>query len=401
MALWNPYTPGYFNNPYEHLAACRGAAPVQLGVHKEWVFFKYKDVKELLRSPVCGVSDLSNFFEQKEPLILEKTACPFLARGTKMWLMYLNGEQHYKVRALADAALRLFDFKPAIEKAVAICFENNKNAHEQDVVDIATQIPMYIVEELMGITGMCSYEQVKRFSHLLAVSQDLFVSKTIYREVNSEFEWAFAFFGNLYRRAGTTSEPHLINFLNHLNREGGYGFTEEEMVSVIVVLFMAALETTKDTMSVILYEILKDETLALYISHANETEINILAEEFLRFTSPLQYTVRTAQQDIEIAGHHFSKGTKFFLCLAGANRDPDIFENPDAIVVNRKFNPHLSFGSGVHSCLGARVARNEIRSWLKPVNNYLLNYKLSGTAQPTWQKTIFMRGLKTLKIERK
>jgi cytochrome P450 len=401
MALWNPYTPGYFNNPYEHLANCRTAEPVQIGIHKEWLLFRYKDVKETLRSSSLGASKLSDYFAQKEPIILEKGVCPFLAKGTKTWIMYLDGQDHTRVRSLADAAIRQFDFAPAIKKAVDVCFEKNKDAKELDVVDIATQIPMYIVEELMGVQGMCTYEQVKQFSHLLAVSQDLFVSKTTYREVNSEFEWAFSFFAELYKKAGTNANPDLISFLRTVNNGEGFRLTDDEMISLITVIFMAALETTKDTMSVILYEILKDPSLAAYIENANDTEINILAEEFLRFASPLQYTVRVANEDVELNGQRFPKGTRLFLCLASANRDPDVFDNADTIIPNRKYNPHLSFGSGIHSCLGARVARNEIRTWLKPVNKQLLNYKLPEDSAPVWQRTIFMRGLKSLKIERK
>ncbi|RXK60834.1 cytochrome P450 [Lacibacter luteus] len=401
MALWNPYTTGYFNNPYEHLAECRTTEPMQIGIHKEWLLFNYKDVREVLRSPAFGVSKLSEYFAQKEPVILEKAACPFLAKGTKTWIMYLDGQDHVRIRTLADAAIRQFNFTPAIERAVAACFEKNKDAAELDVVDIATQIPMYIVEELMGVSGMCSYEQVKRFSHLLAVSQDLFVTKTTYREVNSEFEWAFSFFGELYRKAGANAEPHLLTFLQTVNKEEGFRLSDDEMISLITVIFMAALETTKDTMSVILYEVLKDPSLAVYIEQANEIEINILAEEFLRFASPLQYTVRVAHEDVEINGIRFPKGTRLFLCLASANRDAVVFDNPDTIVPNRKYNPHLSFGSGMHSCLGARVARNEIRSWLKPVTKHLLNYRLAENEPPNWQRTIFMRGLKSLKIERK
>lgn len=401
MALWNPYTPGYFDNPYNHLTDCRTTEPVQMGVHKEWILFRYRDVREVLRSPLFGASKLSEYFSQKESLILEKGTCPFLAKGTKSWIMYLDGKEHSRVSSLAETALRQFDFTTAIERAVDLCFEKNKYAAVLDVVTIATQIPMYIVEELMGVTGMCSYEQLQRFSHLLAVSQDLFVSKTTYREVNKEFEWAFSFFGELYKKAGISAEPTLLTFLHTLNKATDDGLSDDEMISLITILFMAALETTKDTMSIILHEVLKDASLAAYIEKATATQINILAEELLRFAAPLQYTVRVAHEDVTINGHVFAKGTRLFLCLASANRDEEIFEHPNCIIPNRKHNPHLSFGAGVHSCLGSRIARNEIRSWLKPVTKHLFNYRLVQNETPHWQRTIFMRGLKSLKIERK
>lgn len=398
MTQWNPYTPGYFQHPYNHLADCRISAPVQQGIHKGWMLFNYKDVKEVLRSPVFGVTVLNDFFLEKEPLILEKGVCPFLAKGTRKWIMYLNGSEHVQARTLTDAALRQFNFNPVIEQAVEHCFYKNRNEKVLDVVDIATQIPMYIVEEMLGMRGICSYEQLKRFSHLLAISQDLFISKNVYREINEEFTWAFTFFRELYKNAQHGINKNIINSFNTINGNETYRLSEDEMISIITMLFMAALETTKDTMSVLLYEVLKNPDLSRFILAANETEINTLSEELLRYASPLQYTVRVAHEDVSINGHEFTKGTKLFLCLASANRDPEVFPDAERIVPVRKNNPHLAFGSGAHSCLGARVARNEIRSWLKPVTRHLQNFKLTDDAAPVWQKTIFMRGLKSLPI---
>jgi hypothetical protein len=340
MIEWNPYTKGYFQDPYTHLSACREESPIQLGVHKEWMLFKYKDVKEILRSKDFTITSLSEYFKARESSILEKEECPFLAKGTKKWLMYLEEKEHEQTRLLIDLALRRFNFTPIIEQAVDYCFTLNKNKSNIDIIDIATQIPLYIVEDFFGIRGQCELEKLKQFSHLLAVSQDLYISKPVYREINHAFSWAFQYFGELYKLSGGINNDNLLEILKSINLEMDFNLTDDEMISVITVVFMAALETTKDTMGVILYEMLRNPELSQFIVHSNETDLNILSEELLRFVSPLQYTVRVSKVDYKLNDFIFPKGAKLYLALASANRDPEVFKDPNQIVLKRSYNPH-------------------------------------------------------------
>ncbi len=400
MTLWNPYTPGYFKQPHIHLAECRNNLPVQLGPHNEWMLFNYSDVREVLRAPQFGTVKLPEYFAEKELSILGQSQCPFLSKGTKKWLMYLDGAEHLQARNLVDSLLRKFNFTPVINDAIEFSFTAYSNKERFDFIDVATQIPLYIVEAFLGIKGLCTFEHLKNLSHLLAVSQDLFVSKTTLREINQGFSWSFEFFKEHYRLADATQQNNFLEFLKQLNEDEHYQLTEDEIISIITVVFMAALETTKDSIGVIGYELLKSPTLRSKIVEANEIEINILTEELLRFVSPLQYTVRVAQEDFHLRDFEFNKGSKLFLCLASANRDPLVFDQPDELVTNRKYNPHVSFSSGVHSCLGAKIARNEIRTWLKPLTHYLKNYCLDPNSEVAWQKTIMMRGIKSLMVKR-
>ncbi len=401
MITWNPYTPGYFSNPYIHLKDCREQAPIHYGVHKELLFFKYKDVKTILKSPSFGVTNLSGFFKEKESIILGESVCPFLSKGTAKWLMYLNDKEHENTKQLIDSVLRQFNFNPVIETAVENCIRANKQNDIIDIVDISTQIPLYVIESFFGIEGMCKLQELKRFSHLLAVSQDIFVPKSVYREINAVFSWAFDFFGDLYNRSDAATQSNIVTLLKQADSLKSTDFTNDEIISILIVVFMAALETTKDSMSVILFEILKNPELSDWILKADDTAINVLSEELLRYVSPLQYTVRIANENCVISNQKVNKGDRLFLSLAAANRDPEIFEMPDSIIFNRKYNPHLSFGTGIHSCLGAKIARNEIRNWLKPVTLFLNEYKLDVKAEPVWQKTIFMRGMQSLIATRK
>ncbi|MES2798205.1 MAG: cytochrome P450 [Bacteroidota bacterium] len=397
--VWNPYTPGYFLNPYDHIEDCRKANPIQIGAHREWVLFKHKDIKKILRSDAFSASDLSGFFASKEEMLFSsKGQCPFLSKGTKKWNMYLDGIDHAEINEIAEKALKKFDSVAAINHAVDKCLSQFIGYDSFDLIDIATKIPLYVVEEMLGITGKYPYEKLKEFSHLLAVSQDLFLTKTAYYNINNQFEWAFEEFSQLYDFYKSNPSENLVSYLAELNEQRDEKFTSDEMVSLLTVIFMAALETSKDSISMIFYELLKDKKLIDYIENATEIEINVLVEELFRISSPLHYTVRKAKVDFDLDGQIFEKGTKLYLCLASANRDEEVYENPNEIIPSRNYNPHLAFGMGMHSCLGARVARIELRTWLKPLSIFLKQYKISEIEPPIWQKTIFMRGLKSLPV---
>jgi cytochrome P450 len=401
MVTWNPYTPGYFDDPYPHLAACRSTNPVQKGIHKEWILLRHKHVRHVLKSDEFDASNLSGYFASKEKMIFGESACPFLARGTRRWIMYLNGAEHIVTSDLADAALRKIDFPALIEEAIDACLPEFKNAAGFNLVDLAAMIPFYLSKKMTGFDESVSYEKLRDFSFRLAVSQDMFLTKDDYRRVNEEFEWAFREFKTMLAPGGNRPQETLAAILPGLNIGSTHPHSEDDMFSLVSILFMASFETTKDALSTILTELIKRPGLMQYVVDADERQIKVLTEELLRIACPLQYTVRVCKEDMELDGQLFTAGTKLYLGLASANRDEEVFENPNEIIPDRKENPQLAFGGGVHACLGARIARQEIRTWLKPLCLFLINYRIPDNETPQWQKTIFMRGLRQLNLVRK
>jgi cytochrome P450 len=401
MVIWNPFTPGYFDNPYPHLAECRQTNAVQKGIHREWILFKHKHVRQFLKSNLFHASDLSSYFKSKEPVIFGQNGCPFLAKGTRRWIMYLNDSEHTATSALADAALRTINITSLIEESIDVSLRQFEKVPSLNLADLASAIPFYFSKKMTGFDESVSFERLYEFSHQLAVSQDLFLTKDDYRKVNAEFEWAFAEFEKMLYLDNNNQKGTLVAVLPGLNDNSASPLSKEEMYSLMSILFMASFETTKDSLGIILYELIKNPLLLEYVLAADEKQIKVLTEELLRIASPLQYTVRVCREDIEFEENFFPAGTRIFLCLASANRDEEVFENPDEIIPDRQDNPHLSFGGGVHACLGARIAREEIRTWLKPLCRFLTNYKMAENEVPQWQRTIFMRGLKQYNIARK
>jgi cytochrome P450 len=402
MVTWNPFTPNYFNNPYHHLSECRRFNPVQKGVHGEWMLFRHNDVKQMLKADGFSVSNLSNYFASKEKIILGNSgACPFLAKGTKKWLMYLNGDDHEQAHSFTDALLRQINFDDLITQAIEETLSEFGEKDEFDLADLASRLPYFVSAKMMGFDDTPGYDKLRHFSHQLAISQDLYLSKQQYFKINEEFDWFYSFLKRVLKGEVKIGSNSIVYKAEDINNRDKYFDTPDDQISLFCVLFMASFETTKDTLGTILYLLLNNADLLSSIREYSDIETNILVEELLRLAAPLQYTVRVNNEPVNISGIEFIPGTKFYLSLASANRDAAVFDKADQLVADRKYNPHLSFGGGAHSCIGARIARQEIRTWLKPLASFLMNYEIPNGLLPQWQKTIFMRGLRTLPIKRK
>lgn len=388
--MWDPYTPGYFENPYEHLKDCRNTAPIQKAFNNSWFFFRYKNLDEILSSPHFLVSNLSQYFQEKESIIFKSSnQCPYLARGTKLWPMYLDGKIHLQVRAAIGKSLRWKGFEQTLIEAVEIVNKEYGGNKRFNLVTYCESFLHLVIKEIIGIKDNELLEKITIYSNMLAKSQDLYIPKMVYQDINSWFLWGKGLF---------TDSDYFKN-LRIYSDENGLDYSEEDIYSITSISIMAAFETSKDNLSVALYEILKTPELIDYVIGCNKHELNLLIEELLRFNSPLQYTVRVNKQPLEYDNKYIPANSKLYLSLASANRDDEVFMNPNTLIPNRTPNEHLAFGKGAHFCLGAAIARQELRYCLKPMMQFLKNYSVANDKPVTWSKQIFMRNIESIEIE--
>lgn len=385
---WNPFAPDYFHNPYPIYAQSRQHNPIQKDGFGNILLFKYRDVAPILDSPNFEVSSLASYFESKESYIFKDSSqCPFLAKTTSKWLMYLNGESHRKLRIALGKVLFSYDFDRLIQEAVQASIIHFEDYQELDIVDFSKYFIFHILSRFIGLKDFASLEKVVEFSNLAARSQDIFVSKQMYLKMNDCF----------LRGKGLLAEG---DFKAKLIKElDGFEFEEDDYYSILAVTLMAFFETSKDNLALTLHSILSNPSLKEYVLNANQKDIKLISEECLRYTSPLQFTVRINKNEEIIQGQQFAAGTRFVLGIASANRDEEIFESPDEIIPNRVVNPHLAFGAGSHVCLGALIARKELEFGLKPMVEFLQKCKID-TLQPLlWGNQIFMRTLESAMIK--
>jgi cytochrome P450 len=150
----------------------------------------------------------------------------------------------------------------------------------------------------------------------------------------------------------------LIAELIQVEREGGR-ITPDEMVSMVFLLLAAGSETTTHLISGSVYELLKIPALRDWLEE-DRSRVGLAVEEFLRFVSPVQFSKpRYVRRDVEIEGVRLKKGDRVMVMLAAANMDPAVHENAERLDLERKPNRHISFGTGIHFCLGHQLARIE------------------------------------------
>jgi len=119
-------------------------------------------------------------------------------------------------------------------------------------------------------------------------------------------------------------------------------------------------------------------------------------EELMRYDTPLQMFERWVLEDVEIGGAHVPKGAEIALLFGSANRDPAAFDRPEALDLRRAPNPHVSFGLGIHFCLGAPLARLELEISFTTLLRRLPRMELA--AEPEWKPNYIIRGLKELRV---
>ncbi len=387
--IWNPFTKGYFQNPYEHLKDCREQNPIHIGSHNAWMFFRHDDISRILRSNEYSVSDLSKYFEEKESYIFNNSnACPYLASGTKKWPMYLNGSDHKNVRAIMGKSFKEFDLPSILTSAIDSLHQSYQKDSDLDLVDYCALFIYFVTKQFLNFDDDISLKRIKKYSNLLAISQDIYIPKQIYQKINSELIWGKGIFSN------SSYKNNIIKISNELNLD----YSEDDIDSITAISLMASFETSKDSLSVALLEIMKHPELIDYVLECDTKSLNILIEELFRFSSPLQYTVRINNKDLNIDNINIPKNSKLYLSIASANRDPNAFSDPDKIIIDRKPNDHLAFGGGAHFCLGAQIARQEMRYCLKPMIQFLKNYKIDTSKELKWSRQIFMRTIKSIPL---
>ncbi len=184
--IWNPYTKGYFDNPYPHLKECRESNPIHIGSQGSWTFFEHSDVSEILRSSQSEVSDLSAFFKEKENVIFGKSnQCPYLSTLHEKWPLYLNGEQHKIIRSSLGKIFNEIDFKTIIDSSMDILLSLYENKPQFNLCDFSGYYVYHILKSAFDLNSL-DYEELSSFSESLALSQDVFVPRHVYLEINKK-----------------------------------------------------------------------------------------------------------------------------------------------------------------------------------------------------------------------
>jgi cytochrome P450 len=179
--------------------------------------------------------------------------------------------------------------------------------------------------------------------------------------------------------------------------EAGEHLTMEELIGLCVLVFIAGHETTQNLIGNGLNALLRNRQQLELLRDDQSLSRNAI-EELLRYDSPVQLTARAPTEDVVVSGETIKKGQEVVLLLGAGNRDPAQFDDPDTLDIKREKIPVISFGGGVHFCLGAPLARVEGQIAFAQLLQRFPNIELAED-EPRYRDTLTLRGLKGLKVK--
>ncbi len=352
----NAIGPDFIENPHPTLHALREHSPIHYNADGSVYLTRHDDCLKVYQSRDM-LSDKKDEFGKKYG------QCPLLTHHTTS-LIFNDPPYHTVVRKLISGAFtprKLAEFEPLISDIVDRLLDRVEDLGELDMVDdFAKVLPTEIISFMLGIPEEYRAE-LRGFSLAILGALDPVVPQDRLDAGNaavSEFSEILLDLIN-HRRANPqgAAQGEVLESLI-FGEHDGRTLTDEELVQNCIFLLNAGHETTTSFVA--------NATATLFdnpdqhrLLQQEPGHIKTAVEEFLRVQSPLQIGNRLAVEDIELSTGTIPKGTYIHTSIAGANRDPSVFEDPDCCDITRKPNRHIAFITGIHVCLGATLARIE------------------------------------------
>ncbi len=392
-------TPEGRADPYTRYATLRALSPVHRSGFGFWVLTRYDDCQHLLRLPNVG----KDFSQAVSALGLDEEHWEEQAvfRNDHSNMLFADPPDHTRLRGLASRAFTPRTVEALRPQVVALVdelvdgFGPPEHAVEVDVMDtLAFPLPVTVIGEMLGVPAgdRAQFRPLVRASTALL---ELAISPEALKEATAASATMERYFTELVAERRARPRDDLLTKLIHAEDEGDR-LSEIELVSTAILLFAAGFETTTHLIGNGLLALLQhpDQLARL---RRDRALLRPAVEELLRYDSPVQITARTAYEDIGIAGHTVPSGSTVLALIGAANRDPARFTDPDRLDVGRSEGPALSFGSGIHYCLGAALARLEAQTVLDRLLERFGTWELVG-GQPQHRDSLTLRGLVDLRV---
>ncbi len=262
------------------------------------------------------------------------------------------------------------------------------------VRDVAMFMPLNVILSILGLPE-------SDYPRMLKLTQELFggLDEDLARDsdpaaIVQVIQDFFVYFTKLTedRRAAPTDD--MASVVANATIDGA-PLTDMQTISYYVITATAGHDTTASAMAGGLLALMENPDQMDRLTN-DPSLMNTAVDEMIRWVAPVKHFMRTATEDYVVRGTTIKKGQSVLLSYPSGNRDEDAHPDPFRFDIGRSPNKHLSFGFGVHYCLGAMLARMELKALFKELLPRLKHVELAG--EPRWMKTIFVGGLKTLPI---
>jgi cytochrome P450 len=383
------------SNPYPLYKHWRETSPMHHSEAGFWTLTRYDDIVAVLRDDTFSV-DPKNATAPEDFLGPPPEDQSMFRELSGRVLLFTDPPDHTRIRGLVTKAFtrrRIEELRPHVEDIVGDLLAGVHD--EMDVIEnFAYPLPALVICELMGVP-VSDRDRFKGLSGDIAPILDPFTEpETLQKAVNTAGLFVM-YFADLIEKRRADPQDDLLSALVAAE-EGGQHLNMEELIGLCVLLFIAGHETTQNLIGNGLHALLKNRTQLELLRDDRSLSRNAI-EELLRYDSPVQLTARSPLEDVEVSGEKIRKGEEVVVLLGAGNRDPAVFENPDALDITREKIPVISFGGGVHFCLGAPLARMEGQIAFTQLLSRFPNIELAED-EPQYRDTLTLRGLKGLKV---
>ncbi len=402
---FDPFDPSVVEDPWEFFAALRRDAPVYRlpnGVYT--VISRYADVRQAALSPETFSSNLVALLMQGQtdgdtPSVFEVPSGGAQAVDV---LAIADAPNHTRQRKLSNKAFsmrRVASIEPHLRSLAEELVGAFHPRGEADwVKEMAVPLPVTIIAELIGLP-LADAPQLKRWSDAsVALLSGINTPEQVAANA-AEIGELIEYLAKQFDAACAAPKDDVLGDLIRASQDPDEALSRDEVVSILLQLLTAGNETTTSLIGSSLMLMLQHPDLEKRL-RADTSLIDAFIEEAIRLESPFYGHFRVVRTDTELAGVPLAEGTRLMLSWASANRDEREFERPDEVDLKRpNLRAHLSFGIGIHHCIGAALARLETRLALEMLLARTRSLRLAQDNDFRHVPSLFVRSLKALHIE--
>ncbi len=399
-------SPAAVKDPYAYFGKYREISPVVWNPQwKGWIFTSNVVVREGLAGDTMTNDRITRFEDQLTSRAGGDQNADIIYRTMVQWIVYATPPRHTHLRLLLSKPFSpraVKDQKAVVEQIIAELLDEleQKAKNNHGPVDLlreyAAQVPARVISRLMGVPD----QDAAKLGHWSEELTLLILGAMGAEDRHTRAKEAFIELENYVRKMVAARRKNPGSDLVSqwvAARDSNVGLTEEELIASCILVIFGGHETTMNLIANSLLAV-DQHPAARQALIEGSVDPAMAVEEFLRFCGPTRSILRDVAKDHEVAGQTLRAGERALFVLAAANHDPGAFEDPGTLKLARSPNRHIAFGTGIHQCLGAPLARLEAQVAIPEFVRRFPGYRVL-TEDPEWQPLLMTRGLKALPAE--
>lgn len=398
---FNPFTPGFLADPYPTYRALLRENPVSWDPTMEmWIFTRYKDVEAVLTHPNTSADRRSARNRLAEMARQQDQAQNFGPFSRAPTMLTSDPPAHTRLRKLVSKAFTpraVEEMRPRIQGIVDSILDEAAQRGGMDLpVDLAYPLPVIVIAEMLGVPPEDRAMFKKWSDEVVATLGGPFIGPDVLERARAAIDALAAYLVPIIRDRRENPRNDLISDLVAAEEQGQV-LSEDEIFSTSILLLIAGNETTTHLIGNSVYALLKHPDQLRLLQERPEL-IGPAVEELLRYIGPVQLTGRVMKEDTVFGGQLVPEGQVATVLLGAANHDPEKWgPTADELDITRDPKDHMSFGDGIHFCLGAPLARAEAQIAIGSLVQRFPKMKTDAD-EPEWGGTFIIRGVKHLPL---